>query len=116
LKGTNVWHGSGNIASEVSYGRTGRGEAACNFRIIIEQAHKQLSFVRVNVYGGNVEVCRLRDLSRGDYVIIHGELMNRQGNQTPGEMLTEVRCLEIVIIGQQECVAGRRGNTRDEYY
>lgn len=100
MKGTNVWHGSGNIASDVSYGRTGKGEAAANFKLVVEQSHKQLTFVRVNVYGGNVEVCRMRDLRKGDYVIVHGELMNRSGHQSYGDTLTEIRCLEIVIIGQ----------------
>lgn len=94
-KGTNVSALSGNVASDVAYGRTGRrGEPACNFRVVMEQAHRPLVYVRVNVYGGNVDVCKLRKLAKGDYVVIVGELMNRDGQDG---MLTEIRCLDIVI-------------------
>ena len=97
MKGTNVWNGSGNIASEVDYGRTGRRqEEACNFRLAIEQRNKPLLFVRINVYGGNVEVCRLRSLKQGDYVVVSGELMNRNGQNG---ILTDIRCGEIIILG-----------------
>ena len=93
-KGTNGWHGSGNVASEVQYGQTKSGDVACNFKLVIEQAHKALVYLRINVYGGNVEVCRKRNLGIGDYVVIGGELMNREGRAAT---LTEVRCLSIVI-------------------
>ena len=102
MRGTNAWHGSGNVASDVSYGHTGKGEPACNFRIAVEQAHKQLTFLRVNVYGGNVEVCRLRGLQKGDYVLVQGELMNRSGHGQSNDTLTEVRCQEIVIFGARQ--------------
>jgi single-stranded DNA-binding protein len=101
VKGTNVWCGSGNVASDVHYGETGRGDSACNFRICVEEAHKPLVYVRVNVYGGNVDVCKMRSLGRGDYVIVEGELMNRKGQD---DFLTEIRCKKIVITD------GRRKN------
>jgi len=93
-KGTNVWHGSGNVASDVFYGKTKSGDDACNFKVAIEQAHKPLLYVRINVYAGHVEVCRKRQLTKGDYVVIDGELMNRRGQN---DTLIEVRCKEIII-------------------
>jgi single-stranded DNA-binding protein len=106
-RGTNAWHGSGNVASDVSYGKTHGSDDACNFRIAIEQAHKQLLYIRINVYGGNVEVCRLRNLSKGDYVVIDGELMSRQGKETT---VIEVRCKEIVIRSKRWNPQERNGN------
>ena len=107
MKGTNVWHGSGNIASDVHFGRTGKGDEACNFRLVVEQAHKPLLYIRINVYGGNVDVCRMRNLGRGDYVVIDGELMNRKGQD---EYLTEIRCREIVIASNNR----RRNDQQDQ--
>ena len=98
MKGTNGWHGSGNLSTRVSYGRTGAGDEACNFKVAVEKAHAPVVFVRINVYGGNVEVCKIRDLERGDYVVIEGELMNRKrviGSESV--TLVEVRCNKIII-------------------
>lgn len=93
-RGTNAWHGSGNVASDVAYGETHAGDPACNFRIAVEQPHKQLSYFRVNAYGRNASDCRKKSLGKGDYVVIDGELMNRKGQD---ELLTEIRVTEIVI-------------------
>lgn len=93
-RGTNVWVGSGNIASDVSYGVTGNGDEACNFRLAIEQAYKNVLYLRVNVYSKNASICRRKELRRGDHVVVEGELMNRRGNE---DVLLEIRCKEIVI-------------------
>ena len=93
-RGTNSWDGSGNVASDVAFGETSNMELACNFRLAVERANRQVAYFRVNVYGRSAEVCRSRDLRKGDYVIISGELMNRTGRD---EILTEIRCKEIVI-------------------
>lgn len=98
-RGTNVWHGSGNVASDVSYGETSAKDLACNFRIAVEQPHKQVCYFRVNVYGRNAVACQKRKLRKGDYVVIVGELMNRDGQ---GDVLTEVRCKEIVIHSKED--------------
>jgi hypothetical protein len=100
LRGTDVWSGSGNIAGHPIFGKTGCGESACSFKVAIDKKHKPTTFVRVNVYGGNVEVCRVRDLASGDYVMVSGELMNRRGKNS-NETIVEVRCNEIVIVAQK---------------
>lgn len=93
-RGLNVWIGSGNIASDLSYGKTHGGDDACNFRLAVEQAYKQVLYVRVNIYGRNVFACERNKLMKGDYVSIEGELMNRKGQE---DTLTEVRCKDIVF-------------------
>lgn len=101
-RGTNSWNGSGNVAGELLFSQTtGKGEKAASFKIACEQAHKTTVFVRINVYGGNVDVLRERGVKKGDFVIITGELMNRRGQS---DMLTEVRCSQIVIprLGKEE--------------
>jgi hypothetical protein len=94
VKGTNSWSGSGNVAGDVFYGRTGSGDPACNFKIVIEEAHKPLVYVRINVYGGFVDICQHRELKKGNYVVVGGELMNRKGREGT---LVEVRCAKLVI-------------------
>jgi single-stranded DNA-binding protein len=93
-RGTNAWNGSGNLSSSVSYGNTRGGDDACNFKLSIDHLYKPTLNVRVNVYGGNVDVCRRLGLKKGDFVVVDGELMNRSGHD---EVLTEVRCREIIV-------------------
>jgi len=66
---------------------------------------KKPVYVRVNVYGGNVEVIRRRNLLEGDYVIICGEMMSRQSED---RLLTEVRCGSIVIASDEGAKATNR--------
>ena len=94
MKGINETSVSGNVTGDVFFAQTGRGEDACSFRLAITQAYKTTTFVRVNVYGGHVNVCKSRKLGKGDYCVVSGELMNRK---VKGELLTEIRCQEIVI-------------------
>lgn len=93
-RGTNSWGGSGVLVTDVVYDTTGNDSDACSFRMAINHQHKQPVYVRVNIYGGNVSVCRMKGLKNGDYVVIEGALMNREGR---GDTLTEIRCKDIVI-------------------
>ena len=98
-RGTNSWNGSGSLVSNVSYGNTRVGGPACNFKMAIDHPYKQKLFVRINVYGGNVNVCKKLNLRKGDFVVVDGELMNRNGHD---EILTEVRCREIIICANNQ--------------
>lgn len=93
-RGTNSWNGSGIVCSDVVFNETTKGDQACGFRIAINKLYRPTFYIRVNAYGSNAEGCRKMDLSRGDCVIVDGELMSRMGRE---EQLTEVRCREIVI-------------------
>jgi len=107
VKGTDVWYGSGRVCGEVEFGKTNNGgNEACSFRIDVGVGGKP-TFVRVNVYGGNVEVIRRRNVVENDYVIVSGELMTRQSE---GRSLTEVRCGSIVIASGDEAEDARGTN------
>lgn len=97
MKGINVCGISGHVASDILFSKTRSGDSACSFRFAIDQGHKATVFIRVNVYGGNVEVIKSRQMRKGDYAVINGELMNRQGHN---DVITEVRCGSIVIISR----------------
>ncbi len=107
MRGSDVWHGSGNVVTDILFSETRGGDPACSFRMAIDKAHKSTVYVRINVYGGNVHVIKKRGLDRGDYCIIGGELMNRRGQ---GETLTEIRCLEIVIPSSTSAEKRRQDN------
>jgi single-stranded DNA-binding protein len=94
-RGTNAWHGSGSVCSDVVYNKTRSGEEACGFRVAINEPHKPTIYIRVNLYGSNVLGCRKLGLGKGDYVIINGELMIRMGRE---EELLEVRGHKISIL------------------
>ena len=52
--------------------------------------------MKVNVYVENlIRICKSK-LTKGRYVIVEGELMNREGQY--GE-LTEVRAREVLFVG-----------------
>lgn len=93
-RGTNSWNGSGTIVTDPVYNKTGAGGEACSFRIAVNQHHKPTLFIRINVYGGNASMCKKFLVKKGDFVVVDGELMNRQGRD---EVLTEIRCHELVI-------------------
>jgi len=95
LRGINVCGISGHVASDILFSATRSGDSACSFRFAIDQGHKSTVFIRVNAYGGNVDVIRDRQMQKGDYAVIDGELMNRQGHN---DVITEMRCGSIVII------------------
>lgn len=98
-RGTNSWSGSGNVASDVAYGRTSKEDLACNFRLAVEQGKNYTGYFRVNVYGPEALSCQRKYLGKGDYVVIEGELMNRSGEH---DILTEIRCTRIVIQKKKE--------------
>jgi single-stranded DNA-binding protein len=102
------------VAGDVLFNPTRKGDRAASFRIAIEQPHKTVVFVRINVYGGNVDAIRERGLKKGDYVVVDGELMNRRG---PSDTLTEVRCSNVVILrnaGKEEEHVDRQEEPEEE--
>jgi len=92
-RGTNLVGVSGNIGGEISFGETHGGDQFCSFQVAVEGRSKAVTWVRVNVYGPLVNICRDR-LKRGLYVSVKGELMNRSNNSD----FTEVRCEDIAFV------------------
>jgi hypothetical protein len=56
--------------------------------------------VRVNIFGPLTLVCKDREMNKGDFVIVEGELMNRVLKNTK-ESVLEVRCRDIKIFKTQ---------------
>lgn len=98
-QGTNSWHGSGVVISDVFCSDTKGGNAACSFKLAIDEKNRTRVVVRINAYGGNTIVINSRKMQKGDYCIVDGELMNRAGNR---EDLVEIRCGRIIIFSQPE--------------
>jgi single-stranded DNA-binding protein len=87
---------SGNVGV-VDFGRTSNEEDVCSFLLAIEKKKKNLTWVRVNVFGdGLVKACKQR-LARGGYVLVNGELMERV-NSSGSNTVVEIRCLDIKFI------------------
>lgn len=97
MKGINKVVVSGNVTGDIAFAKTRSGVEVCSFVMCSERtsskgAHK--AYPKINVYLENlVALCRNR-LSKGCYVIVEGELMNRDGRS---EELTEVRARDIVF-------------------
>lgn len=95
MRGTNSWNGSGEVTS-IDYGRTQGSDQECaTIMLMICDKGDKITRVRVNIYGGLVTVCRVRDVQTGTFVVITGELMNR-GHDRIHEK-TEVRASNIVV-------------------
>lgn len=95
-KGLNVVAISGNVGKATFSITKERGDEVCSFTMAIEKAKDIVTWVRVNVYGGNVISCKER-LHKGGYVIVQGELMSRY-SQTRDDRVLEVKCLDIKFI------------------
>jgi single-stranded DNA-binding protein len=99
MRGINKVFVTGNASGKISYHATSSGVPACSFSIACDRRSQEgppvTAWVRVNAYGrGLVNVCRSL-FAKGVYVIVEGELMNREGQL--GD-ITEVRAREVVFV------------------
>lgn len=94
MKGLNAVFVSGNVGTiEFSTTRE-RMDDVCTFTVASEKVRSRPTWVRVNVYGGAVESCRTH-LRKGRYVVVQGELMNRQAG---ANLVTEIRCIDVKFL------------------
>lgn len=102
MRGLNRVIISGNVGSHISFNETGNGSAACSFHLASDRyvANGKVSaWVKINVYGDKfVAICQNR-LQRGCYVLVEGELMNRDGQL---KELVEVRAREVIFLSSGE--------------
>lgn len=98
MRGINRVTISGNVCGDANYGQLRDGTRCCSFSIASDRHTRGdviTAFVRVNVYIDVLTDLIRQKLRKGDYVIVDGELMNRNGT---AEELTEVRAREIVFV------------------
>lgn len=99
MRGINRVLISGNVSDSARFHTTHSGAKCASFRLASDRRGAKpgetvTAWVKINVYSEPlVEICATR-LSKGCYVIVEGELMNRDGAQ--GEV-TEVRAREIIF-------------------
>ena len=99
---------SGNAAADARFQSTGSGTPCATFKIACDRrgANKGeivTAWVKINVYGDAlVEICKSR-LHKGSYVLVEGELMNRDG--AVGEV-TEIRAKELIFIDNEPSGSG----------
>jgi len=99
MRGLNKVIISGNVGAQISFDNTASGTPACSFFLASDRYSSGgavvSAWVKINVYGdGLVRICRSR-LEKGGYVLVEGELMNRDGQL--GE-LVEVRAREVIFL------------------
>ena len=98
MRGINRVTLAGNVTGDINSGTMRNGTRVCSFSLACDRHNRGeiiTAFVRVNCYiDALTELVQTR-LQKGDYVIIDGELMNRDGKM---EELTEVRAREIVFL------------------
>ena len=108
MRGMNKVIISGNVCNMPHYGNTGNGAEVCSFRLVSDRAlgggNKISAWIKINVYGNDfVRVCR-DQIKRGAYVLVEGELMNRDWHCPDGHTqdLVEVRAREIIFMNRSE--------------
>lgn len=98
MRGINKVILSGNVAGNITFGEMSGGSDALSFSVASDRKSSGATitaWVKINVYQeALVRICRTR-LLKGGYVLVEGELMNRDGQH--GE-LTEVRAREIIFL------------------
>lgn len=98
MRGLNVVVLSGNVGDFEFDENPNTGEDYCNFLLAVEKGRSDVTWVHVNVFGGNVGSCR-KFLSKGSRVEIQGELMNRYAGGDKRRVM-EVRCIDIKFLGR----------------
>lgn len=98
MKSFNAVHISGRVLDGIEYGRTGNQSNACSFTLASDRTASGGEIItvttKVNVYvEGLLRICKLK-LAKGCYVVVLGELMNRDGIHG---VLTEVRARDILF-------------------
>jgi len=98
MRGYNKVVLAGNATGKIDYAKTENGKSVCTFVLACDR-HAQGSvvtaYVKVNVYlEGLVSVCQTK-LTKGCYLFVEGELMNRT---TPSGQQLEVRAWDIVFV------------------
>ena len=98
MRGVNKIVISGNVTNATKFNTIRSGQEVCTFGLVSERssgAGSHKVYAKINVYMEHL-VTRCRDwLDTGGYVIVEGELMNRDGRS---EALTEVRARDIVFV------------------
>ena len=98
MRGVNNVVLSGNVG-QINFSSMGNGADVLTFTVASDRygnGEKITVWVKVNVYVENlIRICKSK-LLKGGYVIVEGELMNREGQH--GE-LTEVRAREVLFVG-----------------
>lgn len=106
MRGINRVVVSGNSTGKTDYSRTEGGTEVCSFILASDRPSKGktvTAYIKVNVYlEGLVSACRDK-LSKGCYLLVEGELMNRS---TPAGKVTEVRAREIVFLPRNQEPSG----------
>ncbi len=98
MRGINRVIVSGVVAAPITFAKTDSGAEVCTFGINLERhANGSLvtASVKINVYMEALVRLARTKLSEGCYLIVEGELMNRQ---TPHGRVTEVRAWEMLFI------------------
>jgi single-stranded DNA-binding protein len=99
MRGLNKVVLAGNATGKIDYAKTDNGKEVCTF-VMASDRHGvggavTTAFVKVNVYlDGLVQACRTK-LTKGCYLLLEGELMNRH---TPSGQQLEVRVWDIVFL------------------
>lgn len=112
MKGLNVVVLSGNVG-RMRFDKTRTtGEPAGSFMLAVEKARDVVTWVHVNVFGP-VAAEAMDKLSVGDRVEVQGELMNRLSKGGHGDLLTEVRGVDLKFLGRfrQPDERGRDGSS-----
>lgn len=104
MRGLNRVIISGNVSDSARYQTTHSGTKCASFKLASDRRGAKpgetvTAWVKVNIYSEPlIEICTNR-LIKGCYVIVEGELMNRDG--VHGEV-TEVRAKEIIFTDRND--------------
>ena len=99
MLGINTVIYSGVVSGSITFQETKlKKTPACSFSLVSSRRGPKNSYVsskvKINAYGDYLYDLCSKDLDKGVYVVVQGELMNRSGQY--GE-LTEIRAIEILF-------------------
>ena len=109
MRGINRVIFSGNVTGKIDFSTTDRGHDVCTFIIASDRSSSGgtlTAYAKVNIYMETlVAACRAK-LEKGCYVLVEGELMNRN---SPAGRMTEIRAWELLFLGPEPVSAPAKG-------
>lgn len=100
MRGINDVSYSGNVGHVASTTTHMKGDPICTFMVCSEKETNFATWAKCTAYGKLAEYCSDK-ISKGDYVIVSGELFNKKSRNSPHPELEIKVTKKIVIINRE---------------
>lgn len=77
-------------------------DLGCYFTLCCQEGDTKTTWHKVSAYGKIAEICRKKDLAKGDYVLLEGELYNPAPPKFSEKVFSEIKITKKVVIFKKD--------------